>query len=86
MLALRPHSDLLAKESTVSARPVCAPAGLLARPANRSEHKFYFLLQGQSLSVLGLARYKSIINFFIQLTMPFGNVVISSFGSGRTLT
>ena len=30
MLAFRPHSDLPAKKSTVSARPVCAPADLLA--------------------------------------------------------
>ena len=38
MLAFRPHSGLLAKASTVSARPVCGSAGLLARRVNRSEH------------------------------------------------
>ena len=39
MLAFRPHSDLLAGASTVSARPVCASAGLLARRVNRPASK-----------------------------------------------
>ena len=39
MLAFRPHSDLLAGASTVSARPVCASAGLLAWRVNRPASK-----------------------------------------------
>ena len=39
MLAFRPHSDLLANGPTVSARPVCAPAGLLAGRVNRPTRK-----------------------------------------------
>ena len=44
VLAFRPHSDLLAKMSTISARPIYSTAGLLDwrvnRPAaNRSEHR-----------------------------------------------
>ena len=39
ILAFRPHSDLLAGASTVSARPVCASAGLLAWRVNRPARK-----------------------------------------------
>ncbi len=39
MLAFWPHSDLLAGASTVSARPVCASAGLLAWRMNRPASK-----------------------------------------------
>ena len=39
MLAFRPHFDLLAGASTVSARPVCESAGLLAWRVNRPASK-----------------------------------------------
>ena len=58
MLAFRPHSDLLAGASTVSARPVCASAGLLARRVNRPASKLvrtYTMSSNNSHSFMGIA-------------------------------
>ena len=66
ILAFRTHSGLLARASTVSARPVCASAGLLARRVNRSEHIYiYFFPLWQPDIVLVLMMWICFLRYFL---------------------